>query len=236
MVESTLYRPTENYQVQDSVQGLKVPPHSIEAEQAVLGGLMLDNRAWEQIADLITEVDFYRRDHRLIFRSIANLEATEQPFDVVTLSEQLGIFTWLELQQKPIPIVLGLIIIVAIFNIVGAVLMLIIQKTGAIGILRSMGASGKQIIQIFIFQGITLAIVGILIGNLLALLLSWLQNEFKIIELPEQIYYLSNVPISINIETYFIVSILGLILSLFASLIPSYIASRIRPITAIKFN
>jgi replicative DNA helicase len=90
MVESTLYKPADNYQVQDSIQGLKVPPHSIEAEQAVLGGLMLDNRAWEQIADLVTEVDFYRRDHRLIFRSIANLEATEQPFDVVTLSEQLG--------------------------------------------------------------------------------------------------------------------------------------------------
>jgi len=90
MVESTLYKPTNNYQVSDSVQGMKVPPHSIEAEQAVLGGLMLDNRAWEQIADLVTEVDFYRRDHRLIFRSIANLEANDQPFDVVTLSEQLG--------------------------------------------------------------------------------------------------------------------------------------------------
>jgi replicative DNA helicase len=89
MVESTLYKSATNYQVADSVQGLKVPPHSIEAEQAVLGGLMLDNRAWEKIADLITEVDFYRRDHRLIFRSIANLEANTQPFDVVTLSEQL---------------------------------------------------------------------------------------------------------------------------------------------------
>ena len=90
MVESTLYKPANNYQVSDSVQGMKVPPHSIEAEQAVLGGLMLDNRAWEKIADLVTEVDFYRRDHRLIFRSIANLEANDQPFDVVTLSEQLG--------------------------------------------------------------------------------------------------------------------------------------------------
>ena len=90
MVESTLYKPANNYQVSDSVQGMKVPPHSIEAEQAVLGGLMLDNRAREKIADLVTEVDFYRRDHRLIFRSIANLEANDQPFDVVTLSEQLG--------------------------------------------------------------------------------------------------------------------------------------------------
>jgi len=68
---------------------LRVPPHSIEAEQAVLGGLMLDNRAWEQIADRITEVDFYRKDHRLIFNTIASLEQADVPFDVVTLSESL---------------------------------------------------------------------------------------------------------------------------------------------------
>jgi replicative DNA helicase len=89
MVESTLYQAASNYQVSESVQGLKVPPHSIEAEQAVLGGLMLDNRAWEQIADRIVESDFYRRDHRLILRSIASLEANDKPFDVITLSEEL---------------------------------------------------------------------------------------------------------------------------------------------------
>ena len=146
------------------------------------------------------------------------------------------IFTWLELQQKPIPIVLGLIIIVAILNIVGAVLMLIVQKTSAIGILRSIGANSKQIILIFIFQALALAIIGIAIGNFLAVTLSWIQNTYKIISLPAQIYYLSSVPISVNIDTYFLVSILAFILSLLASLIPSIIASRIQPITAIKFN
>lgn len=146
------------------------------------------------------------------------------------------IFTWLELQQKPIPIVLGLIIIVAIFNIVGAVLMLIIQKTGAIGVLRSMGANSSQVIRLFMYQGLSLAIIGIILGNSLAFILSLLQNEFKIISLPEQIYYLSSVPISINIEIYLFVSLVGLFISLLTSLIPSYIASRIKPITAIKFN
>ena len=60
--------------VQDSaIDGLKIAPHSIEAEQSVLGGLMLDNQAWEQIGDVITEEDFYRHVHRLIFRAIAEL-------------------------------------------------------------------------------------------------------------------------------------------------------------------
>ncbi|HHC72016.1 MAG TPA: replicative DNA helicase [Thiotrichales bacterium] len=68
---------------------LKVPPHSIEAEQAVLGGLMLDNRSWDQLADRVTEEDFYRRDHRLIFRAIRHLAEESQPFDAVTLSSWL---------------------------------------------------------------------------------------------------------------------------------------------------
>ena len=70
-------------------ESLKIPPHSIEAEQSVLGGLMLDNRAWDQIADRVVEEDFYRYDHRLIFRSIADLAEENKPLDVITLSEWL---------------------------------------------------------------------------------------------------------------------------------------------------
>ncbi len=68
---------------------LRVPPHSIQAEQSVLGGLMLDNQSWDQVADRVTEIDFYRREHKLIFRAIASLADENQPFDVITLSEEL---------------------------------------------------------------------------------------------------------------------------------------------------
>ena len=71
---------------------LKVPPHSIQAEQSVIGGLMLDNSAWDQIADVVSEEDFYRREHRLIFRSVESLAEKNQPYDVVTLSEELERF------------------------------------------------------------------------------------------------------------------------------------------------
>lgn len=68
---------------------LKVPPHSIEAEQAVLGGLMLDNKAWDNIVDRVSEVDFYRSDHKLIFHAIDKLSKQNHPFDVITLAESL---------------------------------------------------------------------------------------------------------------------------------------------------
>ncbi len=68
---------------------IPAPPHSIEAEQAVLGGLMLDASAWDQVADAVTEEDFYRPDHRLIFTAIGELAGNGRPCDVVTVSEQL---------------------------------------------------------------------------------------------------------------------------------------------------
>ncbi len=73
-----------------NIENLRIPPHSIEAEQSVLGGLMLANDAWYKVADVVTEEDFYRQDHRLIFRSIAELAENNEPLDVVTLSEWLG--------------------------------------------------------------------------------------------------------------------------------------------------
>ena len=71
------------------LEAMRTPPHSLEAEQAVLGGLMLDNSAWERVADRITEEDFYRNDHRLIYRAMVELADQDQPFDAVTLAEVL---------------------------------------------------------------------------------------------------------------------------------------------------
>ena len=70
-------------------QRLKVPPNSIEAEQSLIGGLMLDAQAWDKVADVVVSEDFYRKDHRLIYQSIANLIETGSPCDVVTVSEHL---------------------------------------------------------------------------------------------------------------------------------------------------
>jgi len=70
-----------------TVENLKVPPHSIEGEQAVLGGLLLSSRAFDQVADVVTEPDFYREDHRLIFRAISELNNRGRPCDAVTVTE-----------------------------------------------------------------------------------------------------------------------------------------------------
>ncbi len=73
----------------DTTEALRLPPHSTEAEQSLLGGLMLDQRAWDQVADVVSAGDFYRHDHRLIFEAIGALMERDQPPDAVTVSEHL---------------------------------------------------------------------------------------------------------------------------------------------------
>jgi len=83
--EATAYPEEAAYRAEN----LRVPPHSIQAEQSLLGGLMLDNETWDKIADKVRAGDFYRREHRLIFEAISRLVEADQPCDVVTLAETL---------------------------------------------------------------------------------------------------------------------------------------------------
>ena len=88
-MDNSIVQESEGLASDLDTRALKIPPHSIEAEQSVLGGLMIDNDAWLQVSEKITQGDFYRRDHNEIFRAIESLANDGQPYDVVTLAEWL---------------------------------------------------------------------------------------------------------------------------------------------------
>src|SRR5512132_1735147 len=73
------------------IESLRLPPHSVEAEQAVLGGLLLSNPSWDKIGDLISDSDFYRADHRVLWRTITRLIEENKPADVLTVAEALKV-------------------------------------------------------------------------------------------------------------------------------------------------
>ena len=75
--------------VDREVAQLRVPPHSIESESSVLGGLLLDNNAWDRVADLLIASDFYRHEHQLVFEAIGKLINASKPADVITVFEAL---------------------------------------------------------------------------------------------------------------------------------------------------
>lgn len=146
------------------------------------------------------------------------------------------IFGWIELQKKPIPIILGLIIIVAAFNIISTLLIMVIEKTKTIGILKSLGAHDGGIARIFLAEGMVISLSGVVIGNIIGFAISSLQLNFHIIKLRSDIYFMSSVPISIDWEHYVIVSAIAIVISLCATIIPARIASRVVPLKALKFG
>ncbi|MBS1493804.1 MAG: ABC transporter permease [Bacteroidetes bacterium] len=144
------------------------------------------------------------------------------------------LFTWVELQKTPAPIILSMIILVATFNIVGTLLMLVLEKTNSIGILKSLGSSNGDIMEIFIFDGLIIGFVGIILGNIIGIGLCFLELKFKFFALPE-FYYMKNVPILLQPEYIVIVSLISFALCFLATTIPAYFASKISPIKSLKF-
>ncbi len=147
-----------------------------------------------------------------------------------------NIFTWIELQKEPIPIVLALIILVAVFNIIGTLLMIVLEKTNAVGTLKSLGAKRRQVVFVFLLQGIVLAIAGIIFGNILAVILMEIQLKFNVITLPSSVYFMSTVPLMLSFNIILLVSLVTFLLCISASVIPAVIASKIKPLDSLRFN
>ncbi|MEW5799207.1 MAG: ABC transporter permease [Bacteroidota bacterium] len=159
------------------------------------------------------------------------------PFYARTLFQLYrNLFTWIELQKEPIPLILGLIIAVAAVNIIGTLLMLVLEKRKQIGILKSLGASSAQIRNIFLVKGMLIALVGTLLGNAFAFVVCWTQLQFKFFTLPSTIYFMKSVPIYFRWENFLVVSGISIVLCLIASFVPARLASKLDPIKAIRLS
>ncbi len=170
-----------------------------------------------------------------IARSVPDLLG--YPYHARTVYESYrNLFSWIELQKKPVPIILGLIIIVATVNIIGTLLMMVLDKTREVGILSSMGATRWDVTRIFLRQGFTIALTGTALGNLLAFALCWSQLKFRFFSLPSDIYFMSTVPILLRPEYFLLVSVVAIGLSMISAFVPASLAARLRPVDAIRFS
>lgn len=189
--------------------------------------------------------------------SVSRFDVTVENFDTVDavatrLNQKVGfpatartirqiqpyssLFAWVNLQQGIIPLVIGVIVIVAAFNIVGILLMMILEKTREIGILQSLGTSQKTVKRLFLSVGFLIGIVGTTAGSALAFLLASLQKQFGIIPLPEEAYYMRTAPIALNPIDFLLVAAVTLVLCALAAYIPARAAARIEPVQAIRFQ
>ncbi len=148
-----------------------------------------------------------------------------------------NIFDWLNLQDTTILIVIIIMILVAILNLVTCLIILLLERTHMIGLLKSMGSTNRNIQMIFLYHGVLITIGGILLGNLTGLLLYWLQNRFGIITLPEDSYYISTAVAYISWQQVALVNLGTFLICFVVLLLPSYlIIRRLSPVKAIAFN
>jgi len=147
-----------------------------------------------------------------------------------------NLFSWVELQKKLSPILLSLIIIVATINIIGTLLMFVLEKVAAIAVLRSMGAAPSFIRKLFVLQGMAIGAAGVLLGNLLAYVFCWSQSRFGYISLPSDIYYMTKVPILMNPGNFLLVTAVALALCFITTLLPARAAARLRAVEAFRFG
>ena len=146
------------------------------------------------------------------------------------------IFQWLSLQDINEVVILVLMVIVAIINMVTALLILILERTNMIGVLKALGSSNWGIRKIFLYYAAYIIALGIFWGNLIGLLLCFLQQKFRFITLDEQNYYLEYAPVDINLWVILLLNIGTLIVVLLFLIVPSYLVTRISPIRAIRFK
>lgn len=153
-----------------------------------------------------------------------------------TIKEKFpNIFDWLELQNLNEYLILGLMIVVAIINLMTILLIFILERTHMIGILKTLGADNWQIRSIFLRQALRILTWGMIIGNATGLTICWLQDQFKFIKLNEQDYYVSFAPMAFSISQWVVLNVIFFITTMLTLIIPTWIIARMSPIKNLRF-
>lgn len=147
-----------------------------------------------------------------------------------------GVFNWLSLLDMNIWVILILVLAVAGFSMVSGLLILILERTNTIGILKAIGASNTKIRHTFLNYAMFIILRGMLIGNAVSFLLIFLQNKYHIVHLDPETYYMDTVPVQSEPWIWIVLNLVTLLFTLAALIVPSYLVSRIQPAKAIRFE
>src|SRR3989339_894333 len=157
------------------------------------------------------------------------------PYSSLNWLEQNKIlFKWMKLEKWAAFLVLSLIILVAAFNIVSSLIMLVMDKTREVGILKSMGATNKSIEKIFVYQGAFIGVCGTIAGSVIGTTLSYLQDRYQFISLPPDIYFISALPMDFQFTDALSITLVTLFLCWLSSYYPAKKAAQLNPVEAIR--
>jgi lipoprotein-releasing system permease protein len=145
-----------------------------------------------------------------------------------------ALFSALKLEKLAMAVILFLIVLVAAFNIISTLIMVVADKTREIGILKSMGMNDRTVLRIFMQQGLAIGVVGTTLGTGLGLLLVWLLDTYEFIELPGDVYFLDTLPVALNPVDLLLIVVLSIVVAFLATIFPARQASKLLPVEAIR--
>jgi lipoprotein-releasing system permease protein len=159
------------------------------------------------------------------------------PYTALTWFElNRSLYEWMEIEKWGAFVILSLIIMVAAFNIISSLVMVVMEKTREIGILKSMGATSKSVMKIFMFEGLLVGVIGTTLGCLIGYTVGFLQLEYHLVSLPSDVYLINALPIKMQWVDFIAIAIVSIFLSLVASVYPAYKASKLVPVEAIRYE
>ena len=190
---------------------------------------------YEVFVDDLDQVDQLSGDVRSLV--LENLDADEPLLRVVNVKEKFPyIFDWLNLLDMNVWIILILMVLVAGFNMISGLLVIILERTRMIGILKSMGAANVNIRKIFLYLSAFLVGKGLLWGNIIGILLCIIQHYFRVVHLDPASYYVDTVPVNLMVSHLILLNLGALLVTLLMLLGPSYLVGRISPEKTIRFD
>jgi len=205
-------------------------------QEAIIDNPETTNRFFGSISALM--------DYKFDFDKVAMEESAMQigesmDYDLyleTVRDKYIQVFEWLDLIKRQVKILLIVILVVVCVNMISVILILVMERTPMVGILKAMGAQDKSIRSVFLYNGMNLITKGLLWGNGVGLGLCFLQDKFKLIALNPHDYYMSYVPIQWSWGTVLILNLIVFFTVLIVLLLPTRFITRINPIQAIKFD
>ena len=165
------------------------------------------------------------------------IQRTDYENDVRRVDELYpAMFQWLQLHDKNVEVIIGLVLMIAAITMISLLLILILERTQLIGILKALGCTNACVRKVFIFQSIYIVGQALLYGNLVSYGLIFLQSRFHLIPLDKSSYYVSYIPMQADWFSFIAINIGAILLSLLVLLIPSIIITKIKPLKAIRFS
>ncbi len=231
--------------IETSIVGMSLP----NFEQAVVGGIYKSNIKDYDYNYIFSLYDVFVDDQPTnqskLFIKVHNLDKIDKTVKQITaIYPKLEIQTWKELNKEYYGVmkfekmattfVLGLILLVAIFNVFASLVMTVIEKKKDIAILRAMGATDNSIRKIYFFDGAIIGLIGSVAGGLLGLLLCYLQIEYKLFEIDGTKYILDAIPVEVHLLDVFMIVFFSLILSFLVTIYPSYRASKLSIVESLR--